>query len=214
MARAEKNAGVGDLSSLRLMPEHLPSSHQSHGPGPARSRPGRSGQPPVIPDPDRAFRARAGRAIHAIFTDDLVPTGCPLRYTGRNRATPRALDRGDPKMRLVLPTIHFPRFRSRSHSGMPPDNQLRPGKLVGNRKTGWIDTHGQKGVAPPPNPSEQREAGHSSSSQAMVAEAQRRGFDVMTAGRCEVWSSSSTAIRRRSPSRRRRPGPPHEPTPA
>ena len=39
----------------------------------------------VIPNPNRALRAACRRAIRAIFTGDLVPTGFRLRYTGRNR---------------------------------------------------------------------------------------------------------------------------------
>jgi len=98
----------------------------------------------VIPDPDRAFRAACRRAIHAIFAGDLVPVGFRLRYTGRNR--------GDLVLSIVSiedaprppdppPSIPIPESLRGCH---PVISATR--EVIGNRRTGWIDTHHQKGV--------------------------------------------------------------------
>ena len=165
----------------------------------------------VIPDPDRAFRAACRRAIHAIFTGDLVPTGFRLRYTGRNR--------GDLVLSIVpiedaprppdpLPSIPIPESLRGCH---PIISATR--EVIGNRKTGWIDTHHQKGVA-----HLRIHPGNLKRSllilQAMVAEAQRRGFDVKTGGRCEGLVLVVDGYPQEIAIKEETSRSPHEPTPA
>ena len=165
----------------------------------------------VIPDPDGAFRAACRRAIHAIFTGDLVPTGFRLRYTGRNR--------GDLVLSIVaiedaprppdpLPSIPIPESLRGCH---PIISATR--EVIGNRKTGWIDTHHQKGVA-----HVRIHPGNLKRSllilQAMVAESQRRGFDVKTGGRCEGLVLVVDGYPQEIAIKEETSRSPHEPTPA
>ena len=131
----------------------------------------------VIPDPGRAFRAACRRAVHDILNGDLVPAGFCLRYTGRARgdlvltivATEDEPRRVDP-----LPSIPVPESLRGCH---PILRETR--EAIGNLKSGWIDTYGQKGVAHlrihPGGVKRSLLILH-----AMVTESQRRGFDVKT----------------------------------
>ena len=165
----------------------------------------------VIPDPGTAFRAACRRAIHAILTDDLVSTGFRLRYTGRNR--------GDLVLSIV-PIEDAPRPPDPLPSIPIPESLRGCGPIIsatrevaGNRKTGWIDTHHQKGVAHLRiNPGNVKRS--LLILQAMVAEAQRRDFDVKIGGRCDGLVLVVDGYPQEIAIKEETSRSPHEPTPA
>jgi len=165
----------------------------------------------VIPDPDRAFRAACRRAIHAIFAGDLVPAGFRLRYTGRNRGDlvlSIVTIEHEPRPPDPLPSIPVPESLRGCH---PVISATR--EVIGNRKIGRIDTYHQKRVA-----HLRIHPGNVKRSllilQAMVAEAQRRGFDVKTGGRCEGLVLVVDGYPHEIAIKKETSRSPHEPTPA
>ena len=114
-------------------------------------------------------------------TDDLVPDGSRLRYTGRDRGdliVSIVAIEDEPRPPEPLPSIPVPDSLRGCHTVIRATREL-----IGSRKTGSIDTHHQNGVAHLRiHPSNLKRS--LLILQDMAAEAQCRGFDVTTGTRC------------------------------
>ena len=166
------------------------------------------------PDPPPSTRAAYRWAIHEILKRDLVPPGFRLHYKGR--------DRGDLLLSIVpidevpgpeIPplAISIPIPTPTTFRGCHP--LIRENRqFIGRKKTGWVETYHQKGVAhlrvQAPNVERSLLV-----LQARINEAELRGLTVPMGSRCEglvlVDGPSAHEIAIKEEARRK----PHEPTP-